>query len=250
VGNLKMNEDDRLKPQSKAYAFIALEALSNRFATTLNKYYKSVDRDAMIIPMNIREDDIYYTFVNMKKSKLNGAAISYEYQKDILEHLDFKSEIVDIANLCDAIRINSGKFYGDFIAPKALFEFFKEHGAKKIAIVGANSFARSLYELNCEFELSFFDEYIEDYLTLNMQNADINRISKDDMYDFNSYDILLDFSNMQSLSMIRTFAKINVDIKNSSSILKDRAENYYGYNELLEVLTKEADKFFSKGSDE
>lgn len=242
-----MNEDDRLKPHSCAYAFIAYEALSNRFATVLNRHYKSESIDAMMVPMNIRQDDIYYTLANMKRSKLDGAVISFEYMKDAVEHLDVKSDMVKSVDLCDLIIIKEGKFYGDFIFAKALFNFLKDKSAKKIAVIGANSFAKSIYELHCECEVSFFDEYVEDYLPLHMQNADINRVSKDNIYDFSSYDVLIDLSEMKDLSMIEKFAKIGVDMKKESSMLRERSENYYGYNEFLEFYTKEADKFFSKG---
>ena len=54
-----MNEKDELKNSSKAFGYIGEHAGVSRFSAVLNKMFKSNSSDAMIFPMNIREDDLY-----------------------------------------------------------------------------------------------------------------------------------------------------------------------------------------------
>ena len=63
-----MNEANQITQTTRLYGFIAEAAQQNRFAVTLNKRFKSAGDDAMMIPMNIRPDDLHYTVANMKRN--------------------------------------------------------------------------------------------------------------------------------------------------------------------------------------
>ncbi len=110
-----MNSADTIKEQTKLYGLIAENASTNRLFLMLNKEIKSNGADAMMIPMNIRSDDFYFTVSNMKKSQLNGAYIASEYQQDILEMLDEYDEFVQVYGKCDFVVRKGVKLYGTYI---------------------------------------------------------------------------------------------------------------------------------------
>jgi len=104
-----MNADDSIKQDTKLFGLIAEEAMKNRLFVELNKLIKP---EAMMIPMNIREDDFYFTVANMKKSKVDGAYIAPEYQEMIIELLDEKDEIVEVYGKCDFVLRDGEKLKG------------------------------------------------------------------------------------------------------------------------------------------
>ena len=107
-----MNADDSIKRETKLFGLIAEEAMTNRLFVLLNKMIKP---EAMMIPMNIRADDFYFTISNMKKSHVNGAYIAHEYQEEVLDLLDEKDEIVEVYGKCDFILRDGEKLKGFLI---------------------------------------------------------------------------------------------------------------------------------------
>jgi len=107
-----MNADDSIKRETKLFGLIAEEAMTNRLFVLLNKMIKP---EAMMIPMNIRADDFYFTVSNMKKSHVNGAYIAHEYQEEVLDLLDEKDEIVEVYGKCDFILRDGEKLKGFLI---------------------------------------------------------------------------------------------------------------------------------------
>ncbi|NPA59909.1 MAG: hypothetical protein GXO30_05535 [Epsilonproteobacteria bacterium] len=98
-----MNKENVISKKTKLYGLIGEKAGTNRLFVLINKLIKESGVDAMVIPMNIREDDFYFTVANMKKSKVDGAYIDKEFQEAVLELLDDKDEIVQVYNKCDFV---------------------------------------------------------------------------------------------------------------------------------------------------
>ncbi len=98
-----MNKENVISKKTKLYGLIGEKAGTNRLFVLINKLIKENNVDAMVIPMNIREDDFYFTVANMKKSKVDGAYIDKEFQEAVLELLDDKDEIVQVYNKCDFV---------------------------------------------------------------------------------------------------------------------------------------------------
>ena len=69
----------------------------------------------MMIPMNIREDDFYFTLSNMKKSHVNGAYIAPEYQESTVELLDEADEFVEVYNRCDFVVRDGERLIGTYL---------------------------------------------------------------------------------------------------------------------------------------
>jgi shikimate 5-dehydrogenase len=110
-----MNADDTIKKQTKLYGLIAESASTNRLFVMLNKVVRQENGDAMMIPMNIREDDFYFTVSNMKKSHVNGAYIAQEYQEKIVELLDEVDEFVQVYGKCDFVVREGEKLIGTYV---------------------------------------------------------------------------------------------------------------------------------------
>jgi shikimate 5-dehydrogenase len=115
-----MNNDNAITVATKLYGYIAENAHSNRFSVTLNKLYKENGADAMMIPMNIRPDDVAFTISQMRSSKLNGAVIASEYQEEAFGLVDEASDVARENGYCDCILIRDGRLIGDLIMTRAL----------------------------------------------------------------------------------------------------------------------------------
>jgi len=245
-----MNNENQISRQTKLFGFIGEEAGVSRFSAIVNKMFKENSDDTMMIPMNIREDDLYFTVSNMKKSHVNGAVISSEYVTDVVDILDNASGMVKRSGMCDIIFKEGETLRGDIFSVRVLTEHLKDIMASKVAIIGVNHYAKAFSFLACGFNVSYFNENLEELMAftqeVELSNADINRIASDMQVDMSAFDIVLDFSSMNSLKMIEKLPKISMDMKNNKqfSPLKQRAlelnAEYVSYDGIIEKLTAKA----------
>jgi len=242
-----MNEANQISHQTKLYGFIGEFAGTSSMSAILNKQLKTANKDAMIIPMNIREDDFYFTVANMKKSHVNGALISNEYVKEVVDILDESSEIVKKSGMCDILVRDEEKLVGDIVFTDVLMKFLKDNDVKKIALIGTNHYAKA-FTIKAEgFEISFYDENLEklmDFVNeLEINDADINRIAESMDIDLSSYDATIDFSDLASLDMIAKLNDISIDLKQKKkfSPLKQRSveldKKYFGFEDILDDMS-------------
>jgi len=243
-----MNEHNGIGRQTSLYGYIAEEAQQNRLSVSMNRLFKTASDDAMMIPMNIREDDFYFTLSNMREAQLNGTFIGSEYQKSASEIVDIQSELSEKCGVCDVVLVKDKKLIGDFIAVQSLFELLDEKGAKKVAVIGAGALAKAIALTPREHELFFYHEYIESLMSMNESvEIDINRLISG--CDLSTYDAVIDASTIESLAMVTALPSLCIDLKNMRqlSALRQRANElgaeYMGYEEQLERLTKNAYDF-------
>lgn len=118
-----MNNDNSITAETKLFGFIAEEAHSNRFSSMTNKMFKADGINAMVIPMNIRPDDLVFTISQMRQSKLNGAVIGSEYQEEAFTLVDSVSNFAMENGLVDLITIENNQLMGDLIMPMALEKY-------------------------------------------------------------------------------------------------------------------------------
>ncbi len=245
-----MNNDNSISQTTKLFGYIGEEAGSSRFCALINKEFKAHGDDSMIIPMNIREDDLYFTIANMKKSHVNGAIISSEYVGKVVELLDDASMLVKRSGMCDILYREEQRLRGDIFSIRVLSEYLKDMAFTKLAIIGINHYAKAFSFLSCGFEVSYFHDDLEALLAftqeLELPHPDINRVSKDMPLDLSRFDVVFDFGDLSTLSMVTHLAKQSIDMKNKKqfSPLRLRAQelgaSYVGYDELLERLTQRA----------
>ena len=245
-----MNNENQISRQTKLFGFIGEEAGVSRFSAIMNKKFKENSDDAMMIPMNIRADDLYFTVSNMKKSQVNGAVISSEFVTDVVDILDNASGMVKRSGMCDVIYREGETLRGDIFSIRVLTEHLKDIMAARIAIIGVNHYSKAFSFLACGFNVSYFNENLEELMAfteeVELGNADINRIAPDLQVDLSAFDVVLDFSDMSSLKMIASLPKISMDMKNNKqfSPLKQRAlelqSEYVSYDGIIEKLTAKA----------
>lgn len=140
-----MNNDNAITVETKLYGYIAQEAHSSRFSATLNKLFKENGINAMMIPMNIREDDVTFTISQMRSSKLSGAMIASEYQEEAFALLDRMSAMAKESGYCDCIFIENQELIGDLIAPKALEKYAENN--EYTDEIAMRSMCQYLYEI-------------------------------------------------------------------------------------------------------
>ncbi|MDD2265215.1 hypothetical protein [Sulfuricurvum sp.] len=140
-----MNNDNSITVETKLFGFIAEEAHSNRFSSMMNKLFKADGINAMVIPMNIRPDDVVFTISQMRHSKLSGAVIGSEYQVEALSLVDSASEFAQEQGLVDLITIENNELSGDLIMPRALEQYAEREDFKDD--IALRSLSRYFYDL-------------------------------------------------------------------------------------------------------
>ena len=251
-----MNDANEISHHTQLYGFIGEFAGQNSISATLNKLFKARNKNAMMIPMNIREDDFFFTLSNMKKSHVNGALISNEYMKNTLETLDEKSEAVEFSGLCDIVIREENRLFGDVLLPRAIVKFLRDKGAKKIALLGVDERAKAFVFFAKEFEISYYFDEIEQLMQFcrdsDIESADINRLAENMEVDLSIYDAVIDFSDFDSLSMVSKLSPINIDMKQKKefSALKVRANelevSYIGFDDMLDVISQATFEFLEE----
>ena len=251
-----MNEANQIGRQTALFGFIAEEAQQNRLSVSLNRLFKTAGDDAMMIPMNIREDDFYFTLSNMRNAQLRGAFIGAEYQKDAAQIVDSKSALSQLCGACDVVLVKEKKLIGDFIAVRSLFALLEEKGAKKIAVIGGGPCGLAAAY---HYAIAFYHEYIESLMKMSegiSVEIDINRLAQG--CDLSGYDAVIDASTAESLAMVTALPALCVDLKSDKvySPLRQRSgelgRDYLGYSSMLERLTQNAYNYIksTKGQDD
>lgn len=252
-----MNNDNQISNQTTLFGFIGEHAGVSRCSALLNKQFKANGDDMMMIPMNIRYDDIYFTLSNMKNSHVNGAIISNEYVQNVLDVLDAKTEMVERSGMCDIIFREGQTLKGDVFITRVLSEKLKDLRALKVAVIGIGSHAKAFSLLACGFEVSYFYDSLEELMEfckqMQIAHPDINRIAPNMDVDLSNFDAVLDCSDFETLGMIQKLPPFCLDMKNQKQIsgLKVRANQlgvaYIGYDEMIEDIAKQAYKRIKKG---
>lgn len=252
-----MNNENQISRQTKLFGFIGEHAGVSRFSAVINKSFKENSDDFMMIPMNIREDDFYFTLSNMKQSHVDGSVISSEFTEKTVELLDEASGLVKRSGMCDIVFKEGDKLKGDVFSVRVLLEKLKDVGATKIALIGTQPYAKVFSLMACGFAVSYFNDDLETLMKfcddMELRDADVNRIASGMSVDLSSFDAILDFSDLDSLDMIEKLAPYCFDMKNSKqySAIKTKASQlestYIGYDDMIDELTQQAYKLIIKG---
>jgi shikimate 5-dehydrogenase len=247
-----MNLANEITASTKLYGFIAEKAQSNRFSVVLNKRFKSGNDDAMIIPMNIREDDLYFTVSGLRSSHLKGVAIAEEYRHAVLELLENKSDEVIACGFCDILHIRDQKLYGGVMVGHAIALALKAAQVEHLAIIGSGALATSVLKHLNESDVkkvTLYNDRVESCLscferagTLEGIDTDIERLILDQPCDLSHCDAVLNASLLQAPNAIAlTPAPLMMDLAISPSLFSaSGAKEYQGYDALLPYLTEAA----------
>jgi len=209
-----MNVDNKLSNKSLLFGLIAESAQTNRLFVVLNRLIKAQSADAMVIPMNIRPDDLYFTVSNLKKSHVNGSYIAQEYVTDVMETLDEQNVLVAKSGGCDFVLREGERLLGRFHLPEAVSTYVTKAGFNKIAIVGDNALSRALSLTLSDQELYFFHPEIEAIMRSSQAvgvELDINRIDNDIAVDLSGFDLIINTMD-ETLFEKTIFAKTLLDL--------------------------------------
>ena len=252
-----MNTENQISKQTTLFGFIGEHAGVSRLCALCNKKFKQDQVDAMMIPMNIREDDFYFTLSNMKKSHVNGAIISNEYSTKAVELLDTSSGLVQKSGMCDIVFKEGETLRGDTFVTRVLLEKLKDLGVSRIAMIGTSPHAKAFALMACGFCVSYFYDDLELLMKftqeMELSQPDINRLAHGMSVDLNNYDAVLDFSDLETLEMVKSLPAYSFDMKNTKeySALKTRANQlgtkYIGYDDMIEELSAHAYRLITKG---
>lgn len=246
-----MNEANQITVQTSLYGFIAEKAQSDRFSVILNKRFKAGGDDAMIIPMNIRPDDLYFTVSNLRKAQLKGVALAAEYRHEVLEILDERSSEVTACGFCDILHVKEGRLIGEIAIGSALNAVLKAKRIKSLAILGSGALAKSLLWHIKESDVErvvLFNDRIESCLELIQSlgekvrdiSFDIERVMENSTSDLSSCDAALNASPLRGSGEIPLVsASLMIDLEQHQSLFKSAATGeYIGYDDMLSYLTE------------
>lgn len=250
-----MNDANQINHQTRLYGFIGEFAGQSSISAKFNKKLKAQNKDAMMIPMNIREDDFHFTVSNMKKSHVNGAFISNEYVTNVVDILDESSDVVKASGMCDILVRDGEKLIGDVIFTDILIDFLKEKGVMKIALIGVNHYAKAFVsKCPSSLHVSYYNDSLEELMefavSMNIENADINRIADGMNVCLSDYDAVIDFSDLSSLEMLSKLSNLCIDMKQKKkfSALKQRATelgaDYFGFEDMLDDISSGVLEFY------
>lgn len=228
-----MNVNNTIQKSTKLFGYIGEHAGLSHFSAELNRLFRHNEVDAMMIPMNIRHDDLYFTLANMKHSQLSGVVVSHEYQEALFELYDEVALDVQKSGICELLFVKDKKVSAHNFMMHVLCEELRDEGAKRVALLGTTPHAKS-FVLACgafapDLEIVFFDPNLESLMLfcqeLGVASPDLNRIASDMRVDLSGFDALIDLSDLNSLEMVERLSKKNYDMRapKEFSPLRERA---------------------------
>ncbi len=251
-----MNNNDAIKPATKVYGFLSEYAQQNRFSSVMNSMFRDIGADAMIIPMNIRADDFYFTVSGLRNAKLNGVIIGKEYRHDVLELCDSKSSDVQACGFCDIVKVKEGKLYGDIFIGRALNRLFQDKAVTSLALYGSGALAHAtlLHVKESSIKtVTLFNDRVESCKELVDKLGDvlagidveIERADSELSADFSPYDMALNVADQEKLFSPVTSTQTVADLSQSGSPFSAlSASEYLGYDALLPYMTQSAHTIF------
>jgi len=133
-----------IEKDTKLFGLLADSASTLKKAKIVSEYFAQLEVDAAYIPMNIREDDIYFTISGLKNSKINAVNLGSEYVKGAYEQMDYLSDEAKFCGFVDTISIKDEKLYGDVTIGESFARVLKNKEIKKVIILGSGSLAKSI----------------------------------------------------------------------------------------------------------
>jgi len=249
-----------IEKDTKLFGLLADLASTLKKAQIVSDCFLELGVDAAYIPMNIREDDIYFTIAGLKNSKISAINLGSEYVKSAYAQMDTLSDEAKLCGFVDTISIKDEKLHGYVTVGKAYANILKEKDSKKIIILGSGSLAKSILmnikDTNVK-EVILLHDRIESSMQMLEQmheyirdiGVDIDRYEKDIAYSADA-DMLINATSLgkSEHDSFITFSKYpiylsdNVSLpKKARSFFEVASENsceYIGGNNLAQEMIK------------
>ncbi len=243
-----MNMNDEIQINTKVYGFLGEYAQQNRFSVTMNTFFKSQATNAMMIPMNIRADDFYYTVSGLRHAKLNGVVIDKEYRHQAVDLCDHCSDDVLACGFCDVIRVHNGLLYGDVAIGRALAMLLEHYEIGTLALYGSGALAKALLlhvQQSALKKITLYHDRVESCMhlarafngALEGLEVDIVRANHEMIADFSKHDMAINCVDESTLFSPVTPSHMMVDVSDENGAFSAVATGtYFGYDALLPYM--------------
>lgn len=171
------------------FAMLDDMAINSNRTKEFNDIFTSSNINASYIPLNIRNDDIFFTLNGLKKSQIKGVNIGLVYEKESVELLDNMSDEARECNFINSITIKDEKLYGYLTIGKAIASMLSGN----IAIFGSNDLTKSiLWNLKDTSFVTVVESEIEKTLAISKKYSKIDIVFSDETHYFDSlkYDFI------------------------------------------------------------
>ena len=227
-----------IEKDTKLFGLLADSASTLKKAKIVSECFLEQNIDAAYIPMNIREDDIYFTIAGLKNSKINAVNLGSEYVKGAYEQMDSLSDEAKFCGFVDTISIKDEKLHGYVTAGEAYANILKEKDSKKIIILGSGSLAKSILmhikDTNVK-DIVLLHDRIESAMKMLEQmrkylgdiKVDIDRYEKDIAYNADA-DMLINATGLgkSEHDSFITFSKYPIYLSDNVSLPK-KARSFF-----------------------
>lgn len=125
------------------FSLIGTDAIEHKKAEIFNDYFKEMDVDCMMMPLNIREDDIGFFLNGLKDSQIKAVYFEKEYWEKVASLLPTEDKEVRFCGICDTIEIENQSYTISLSIGEAIVSTLKDVHKSTIMIVGSSPEAKS-----------------------------------------------------------------------------------------------------------
>ncbi len=125
------------------FSLIGTSAIEHKQAELFNEYFKEMDVDCKMMPLNIREDDIGFFLNGLKESQIKAVYFEKEYWDTIYTLLPTHDEEIKFCGICDTINIDNNAYTMRLSIGEAIVSTLTDVSNNTIMIVGSSPEAKS-----------------------------------------------------------------------------------------------------------
>ncbi len=125
------------------FSLIGTDAIEHKQSELFNTYFKEMDVDCKMMPLNIREDDIGFFLNGLKDSQIKAVYFEKEYWERVVALLPCNDEEITFSGICDTIDIKDGAYDMRLSIGEAIVASLGDIEDSTIMIVGSSPEAKS-----------------------------------------------------------------------------------------------------------
>jgi len=232
---------EMINKDTSLYALIGQNAIESKQEAIFNDFFKLLDVNAKMMPLNIRADDIGFFIHGLRESQIKAAYFQKEYWTTLFELLEDMSEEAKICGICDMITVKNKTNKAGLIQGEAAVALLNAKD-KVIAIYGNTPSVKSiLYHLVKQNpkEIILYDDVVENCIELmklipNNIKVDIERVHDKNIFIKNA-DIFID-------ALVNKNFQFNTTVQTILELTYQKSE-HLNFNdieiEIANILTKE-----------
>jgi shikimate 5-dehydrogenase len=194
-----------IKRETTLYGILGDALEKGKLPSHINDFFDANEMDSFCSIFNIREEDMGFFLHGLKQqNNIKGLFVEPSHSLEAIERLDERSVIAEACSVIDSIEIRDGKLIGTFSMAEGLAKTLYAKAAltdKKIALIGANSYAKAVLMALCSFnpkEIMLCDVFLEDALKLSEEIKSLTAYGRFDFARVAS-DVNIDMSDVTAV---------------------------------------------------